>query len=176
MVVVLFILVVQHVLFGTESLGGLNRVARVAFDNVGCQQFVFRVRRVGNAVHSTIGEVIPNGISEINETAGWGEGGRHASAAEVVALLRGRGMNRLTLVWGSKFIAGSWIETNPTGELLTPVPGGLVVFRERHNVTHDGLAGSVGNDGVTGRSRRGHLDLVQGRCASEVPGSREHGV
>ena len=109
MVVVLFILVVQHVLFGTESLGGLNRVARVAFDNVGCQQFVFRVRRVGNAVHSTIGEVIPNGISEINETAGWGEKGCHAGAAVVVIFLRGAGVNGSEFIRGSELVAGTWI-------------------------------------------------------------------
>jgi len=185
-IVTLVVLVVQHELFSAESLGGLDRVTRVAFDDVRHQQFVFGVGKVRDAVHSAIGEMIPNCVLEINKTAGRGKGGRQASAAVVVTFLRCAGVDRSELVWGSEFIAGAWIETDPTGERLPSGPGGPVVSGERDDVTHDGFYGSVGGDGVTdrcrrrggdgvtSRSRRRHLGLT--RCVSWGAGSNEHGV
>ena len=108
-IIALVVLVVQRELFGAESLGGLDCVARVALDNVGHQQLVFGVGKVSDSVHSAISEMLPNGFLEVNETAGWGEKGCHAGAAVVVIFLRGAGVNGSEFIRGSELVAGTWI-------------------------------------------------------------------
>ncbi|KAI2503665.1 hypothetical protein MHU86_10789 [Fragilaria crotonensis] len=159
----------------------------MAFDDVRHQQLILGVGKVCDAVHSTVGEMIPNGVLEINEAAGRGKGCWQASAAVVVTFLRSTSVDGSELIWGSDLVAGAWIKTDPAGERLPSGPGGPVVLGERDDVTHDGLYGSVGGDGVTDRcrrrggdgvtcgSRRRHLKLT--RCVScWCAGSNEHGV
>ena len=85
----LVVLVVQHELFGAKSLSGLDRVTRVAFDNISHQQLVLGVGKVRDAVHSAIGDMIPNGVLEIDETALLRI--QQTSAAVVVTFLRSTG-------------------------------------------------------------------------------------
>jgi hypothetical protein len=49
--------------------------------------------------------MIPNGVLEIDETAGRGKGGRQASAAIVVTFLRCADVNGSELIWGSELVA-----------------------------------------------------------------------
>ena len=93
------VLVVEEKLLGTKSFGSRDGVAGVTFDDIRHRHGVLRIWEVGNGVHPTIGEMVPNSILKVDETAGLRKEGRHASTTEVVALLRGSGMDRTELVW-----------------------------------------------------------------------------
>ncbi|KAI2491562.1 hypothetical protein MHU86_23013 [Fragilaria crotonensis] len=68
-IITLVVLVVQHELLGAESLGGLDSVTN-GFGRRSSSAAHSRGRKVCNAIHSTVGEMIPNGVLEINEAAG----------------------------------------------------------------------------------------------------------
>ena len=69
-VVVLVVLVVAKELLGAEVPGSLNRVPGVTLDDVSHRDGIFRVGQIRDGVHSTISEMVPNSVLEVDETTG----------------------------------------------------------------------------------------------------------
>ena len=86
-VIRLVVLVVTEELLRAESLCGRDGVARVTLDDVRHHGGALRIREVGDGVHPTIDEMVPDGVLKVDETARLGKEGRHAGTTKVVPLL-----------------------------------------------------------------------------------------
>ncbi len=56
------------------------------------------ILEVGDRIHASVGEVVPDRVLECNETVGWLEGVLEASPAVVVAFLGSRNVNWTELI------------------------------------------------------------------------------
>ncbi len=55
---------------GTESFGRCNGVTGVTLDNICHHGQVLRIGKLGNGVHPTVGEMVPDSVLIVDKTAG----------------------------------------------------------------------------------------------------------